>query len=428
MIIHVVKPGETLFSISEEYNLSGEYIQNINQLPNPNNLVVGQTIIIARPNIVHVVKHGDDLWSISKTYNVSVTTLLRNNPYLSSRLMVTGDIIVIEFEDVPIGTTKVNGYVYSNVNQTYLKSVLPYLTYVTIFTYGINGDGTLIGTDDTDIISAAKLMGTAPLMHLSTLDKNGIFSSDLASLILNSYELQDILIENILITLETKGYHGLDIDFEFVPASDRQNYVNFVAKLTNRLNIRGYIVIAALAPKTSSNQQGPSYVGHDYLGIGAAANYSFVMTYEWGYTYGPPMAVAPINKVREVLDYAITEIPADQILMGVPTYGYLWTLPYVKGESKATSLSNVMAVEIAAEYGAQIEYDETAQSPFYNFTDVNGTFCEVWFEDARSIEAKLKLIDEYGFAGAGYWNMDRPFPQNLMVLNLLYKILQVPLA
>ena len=77
MIIHVVKPGETLFSISEEYNLSGEYIQNINQLPNPNNLVVGQTIIIARPNIVHVVKHGDDLWSISKTYNVSVTTLLR---------------------------------------------------------------------------------------------------------------------------------------------------------------------------------------------------------------------------------------------------------------------------------------------------------------------------------------------------------------
>lgn len=428
MIIHVVKPGETLFYISEEYNLSGEYIQNINQLPNPNNLVVGQTIIIARPNIVHVVKHGDDLWSISKTYNVSVTTLLRNNPYLSSRLMVTGDIIVIEFEDVPIGTTKVNGYVYSNVNQTYLKSVLPYLTYVTIFTYGINDDGTLIGTDDTDIISAAKLMGTAPLMHLSTLDKNGIFSSDLASLILNSYELQDILIENILITLETKGYHGLDIDFEFVPASDRQNYVNFVAKLTNRLNIRGYIVIAALAPKTSSNQQGPSYVGHDYLGIGAAANYSFVMTYEWGYTYGPPMAVAPINKVREVLDYAITEIPADQILMGVPTYGYLWTLPYVKGESKATSLSNVMAVEIAAEYGAQIEYDETAQSPFYNFTDVNGTFCEVWFEDARSIEAKLKLIDEYGFAGAGYWNMDRPFPQNLMVLNLLYKILQVPLA
>ena len=428
MIIHVVKPGETLFSISEEYNLSGEYIQNINQLPNPNNLVVGQTIIIARPNIVHVVKHGDDLWSISKTYNVSVTTLLRNNPYLSSRLMVTGDIIVIEFEDVPIGTTKVNGYVYSNVNQTYLKSVLPYLTYVTIFTYGINDDGTLIGTDDTDIISAAKLMGTAPLMHLSTLDKNGIFSSDLASLILNSYELQDILIENILITLETKGYHGLDIDFEFVPASDRQNYVNFVAKLTNRLNIRGYIVIAALAPKTSSNQQGPSYVGHDYLGIGAAANYSFVMTYEWGYTYGPPMAVAPINKVREVLDYAITEIPADQILMGVPTYGYLWTLPYVKGESKATSLSNVMDVEIAAEYGAQIEYDETAQSPFYNFTDVNGTFCEVWFEDARSIEAKLKLIDEYGFAGAGYWNMDRPFPQNLMVLNLLYKILQVPLA
>ena len=47
---------------------------------------------------------------------------------------------------------------------------------------------------------------------------------------------------------------------------------------------------------------------------------------------------------------------------------------------------------------------------------------EVWFEDARSIRAKLALIPEYGLRGVGYWNLMRDFPQNWRVLNALYRI------
>ena len=150
------------------------------------------------------------------------------------------------------------------------------------------------------------------------------------------------------------------------------------------------------------------------------------MTYEWGYTYGPPMAVAPINNVKTVLDYAITEIPSEKILMGIPTYGYLWSLPYVRGETKATSLSNITATEIASAKNVNINFDSTAKSPYYYFTDDYGKESVVWFEDARSIEAKLNLVKEYKLLGVGYWNLDRPFPQNWLVLNALYNILQVP--
>ena len=147
-----------------------------------------------------------------------------------------------------------------------------------------------------------------------------------------------------------------------------------------------------------------------------------LMTYEWGYTYSPPMAVAPINSVRRVLDYAITRIPPDKIFMGIPNYGYDWPLPYEKGITRATSISNAEAVSIARRYGAEIMYDETVQSPYFNYTDENGIAHEVWFEDARSIEAKLKTALEYGFAGVSYWNLDRPFPQNWLVVNNLYNI------
>ena len=56
---------------------------------------------------------------------------------------------------------------------------------------------------------------------------------------------------------------------------------------------------------------------------------------KWGYAYGPPMAVAPMPQVRRVAEYALARIPAEKILLGVPNYGYDWTLPYVQGGPRA---------------------------------------------------------------------------------------------
>ena len=145
------------------------------------------------------------------------------------------------------------------------------------------------------------------------------------------------------------------------------------------------------------------------------------MTYEWGYTYGPPMAVAPIRNVRQVVDYALTEISPEKIYLGIPNYGYDWTLPFRQG-SRARSISNPEAVSIAADHYAAIRFDEAAKSPWFRYVDNSGQEHEVWFEDARSIRAKLELAQEYGLRGVSYWNLMRPFPQNWAVLNALYYI------
>ena len=134
------------------------------------------------------------------------------------------------------------------------------------------------------------------------------------------------------------------------------------------------------------------------------------------------MAVAPLPNVREVLDYAVTEIPTEKLLLGVPNYGYDWPLPFVQGTTKAQSISNQRAIELAIQYQIAIQYDQTAQSPYFQYTDSAGTVHEVWFEDARSMQAKLSLIAEYGLRGAGYWNLMRPFSQTWLTLVSLYNI------
>lgn len=135
-----------------------------------------------------------------------------------------------------------------------------------------------------------------------------------------------------------------------------------------------------------------------------------------GYTYGPPLPVAPLPNVRQVLEYALTEIPKEKIVLGVPNYGYSWPLPYERGVTKARLIGNVEANVIAAERGVEIQYDERYQSPFFYY-EIGGRRYEVWFEDVRSIYAKLQLAAEKDIHGVGYWNLMRPFQANWLLVN-----------
>lgn len=423
MDIHVVRPGESLSSIAAQYGVSLSRLMADNQLPNPGQLVTGQTIVIRYPAEVYTVRPGDTLTAIAAANGLTVRELLRHNPNLRGEdLIFPGQTLVLRYQGEKRGTLSVNGYAYPFIDKGLLQRELPFLTNLTPFTYGITPQGGLVDLDDAALIAAANSLDVAPLMHLSTLTEEGGFSNELASLVLNDMSVQDNLVEAVKENLQAKGYRGLDVDFEFVFAQDAEPYAAFIARLRRELAPLGYPVIVALAPKTSATQPGLLYEGHNYRTLSQAADQVLLMTYEWGYTYGPPMAVAPLPNVRRVVEYALTEMPAQKIWLGIPNYGYDWPLPFAEGVTRATSISNQYAVRLALRYGAEIQYDNFAQSPWFRYIDGQGREHEVWFEDARSIQAKLALIPEYGLYGAGYWNLMRPFPQNWLILDSEYNI------
>lgn len=370
---------------------------------------------------IYVVRPGDSLYAIARRYGVSVDTLVYDNQIANPAKLVVGQTLVIP-DGTPggaLGEIEVNAYAYPHIREDTLSETLPYLTYLTPFTWKTDADGALTPADGDRLLQAAYAANVAPLLSVANLRPEGGFSSDIAHAVLTNEAAQDTLIEGITDAVRREDYYGVVIDFEYIYGFDRDSYTQFLQRLADTLHPLGAPLAAALAPKTGADQEGLLYTAHDYPAIGKIVDFVIIMTYEWGYTYGPPMAVSPVDQIRRVLQYAVEAIPAGKILMGFSNYGYNWTLPWQQGTA-AAAIGNANAVSLAVANNAEILFDTTAQAPYFYYNDAEGRRHVVWFEDARSVKARLSLVSEFGLRGISWWTIDRLFRQGLLTQASLY--------
>lgn len=422
MVIYAVKPGDSVFAVARRYGMSPQAIIRDNGLVYPDTLTPGQTLVLMTDTVPHTVTGGQTLTGIARAYGVPLQAILEANPQITNPdLIYPGQVIRIPVPAPPRMPIYVNGYALPGIDGGVLAATLPHLTYLSVFSYQVRPDGTMAAPDDAALVASARRAGVAPMMVITNIGETGSFSSDLAHAVLTDAAVRRTLIDHILLTLRAKDYYGLNIDFEYVYPQDGAAYDAFLRTISAELRAAGYILATALAPKLSAGQPGLLYEAHHYPAHGIWADHVILMTYEWGYAYGPPMAVAPVDQVRLVLDYAVTAIPAGKILMGMPNYGYDWTLPYRRGTA-ARSRSNTAAVELAIRMGSVIEYNEASQAPYFYYTDDTGARHLVYFDDARSTRARLRLVRDYGLGGVSYWTVNQYFPQNWLVLESMYVV------
>lgn len=374
---------------------------------------------------IYVVKAGDSIDSVAAATNTAVQTLIWDNQLERPYRLAVGQALFVRGKEEERSKPYLYafGYAYPFINRDTLRNTLPHITDIYVFSYGFTEQGNLVppGSDDAWVIDEAWQAGVRPVLVLTPLGADGRFNNNLVTALVENPDVQERLLWEVGRTMQEKRYGGLDIDFEYVRAEDGEGFAAFVSLARQVMNLFGYEVSVALAPKTSADQRGVLYEGMNYRLLGEAANRVMLMTYEWGYTYGPPMAVAPINMVRRVVEYAVTEIPREKISLGIPNYGYDWPLPYERGVTKARTINNLEAVQIAVDHGVEIRFDETAMSPYFRYWQY-GIQHEVWFEDVRSIKAKFDLIKEYELSGAGYWQLMNYFRANWLMMEELFEV------
>lgn len=427
MQIHVVQTGESLSSIAAAYEITTASLASVNGLTPNDRLVTGQALVVPIIGSFYYVQEGDTLFSIGNKFGIDYKQLAKVNNIPVNQTLNIGQKLYIPPQLK--SSIEVNAYIepfgqeVSPNLQEDAQNASPFLTYLTPFSFQIQRDGSLREIPLDDLPQIARDNAASIILVVTNLEE-GQFSAELARDILSNEAIQDTLITNIINTARQINARDVHFDLEFIPPVFKEEYTDFLRKAKRRLQDAGLLMSVALAPKTSATQKGEWYEAHDYRAIGEIADFVVIMTYEWGYSAGPPLPVSPLPQVREVIEYALTEMPAQKILMGQNLYGYDWTLPFVEGGEYAKSLSPQQAIEIAKANRASIQYDETAQAPFIKYTDENNKEHIIWFEDARSIQAKFDLIKELDLRGISYWKLSFSFPQNWLLLQDNFNIIK----
>ena len=426
MDIYVVQVGDTIEKIANMYDITVERIIRDNELLNPDNLLVGQTIIILYPTKTHTVVEGDTLKTIAASNNITVSELLRNNPFISDQEYIyPGEELTISFNRSARFST--HGYINTFINRQTLRKTLPFLTYLSIFDYQVGENGEVLGNDDDiDIIQMAIEYGVIPLMHLSTITLLGEFNLELTFRLLNDEALQDILFENVISVLRDKGYYGIIISAQYITSGNQDVFYNYTKRFSERLRQEGYITLIAINPRVKSLNNIVLFEDIDYSRFSNIVYEIIFVQYTWGALELPPSPVISINNLDVFLNSIQPQVEMEKLSIGIAVLGYMWELPYVAGFSSSNILSRDNVFNLAINVEATIQFDQVSQTPFFIFENsISNTQYIVWYVYATTVDSLMKLLLEKGISSTGVWNVMSYFAQLWLVINSQYEIIKL---
>jgi len=228
--------------------------------------------------------------------------------------------------------------------------------------------------------------------------------------LLSNPERRANLINQLSNEVKKNNYDGVNIDFEFIPSGDTNNFTIFLRELRNSLE-PGKTLSAAVFARTASDNWA---TGYDYQAIGDIVDKLVLMTYDYSYKTSSPGPVAPLWWVDKVVDYMTVNahIPAEKLLLGMATYGYNWG-----SGSNATTVTWSKLNSIKNSYAVSEHFDNGSMSPYYTYTDGQGIYHQIWLENERSLSEKWNLARENNLGGISFWRIGNGFQD-------LYNLLQ----
>ncbi|WP_216828701.1 glycosyl hydrolase family 18 protein [Alkalihalobacterium elongatum] len=382
----------------------------IEEEPTPEPVPIDEQI----PTINHVVQSGDTLWILSRQYDTTVETIKALNR-LTSDVLLVGQVLLVPapkttepVKDEPVIEDPIKKelmnlgyytkYWHTDMNSyNSLTSFHSYLNSIAITSYDVTVKGTIEGFEASEAVVFAKENGVVPYVTIQNK-----FDPAMTHIILSNSTIRTTTVQNMLELVQTKGYNGLNLNFENMYASDRANFNEFVRELVTVFRAYNYPVIVSVPAKTGDFPTWAWSGTFEYRIIGELADYVQVMTYDQHGSWGTPGPVAGLNWVENVLKYATSEIPSEKILIGLPAYAYDWNLDQ-PANNRAITWRNVK--NLINTTNATIQWDNQAQSPFFNYTDANGHKHTVWFENEKSIALKTELVHKYNLGGVSTWRM-----------------------
>lgn len=262
------------------------------------------------------------------------------------------------------------------------------------------------GYDDPALVAAARSAGLSVMATVSNWSeaKKG-FDPAVPSAILRSRRKMRRHAAALAALCEKLGYDGVDLDWESLKAKERDHFSDFVEELAADLHAEGKRLAIAVSPKTSEPGGWSGAKAEDWQRLGAAVDQFKVMTYDYSGPWSPPGPIAPPDWMDAVLTFAESQVPAEKIMMGLPFYGYDWSV------GSAVGLDWADAQALIARYAPTVTRDPSGEETF-TYSDAMGVVHTVFFQDPLSIQEKIEVLTSRhpGIRGIAIWVLEREDP------------------
>lgn len=315
---------------------------------------------------------------------------------------------------VPTGSEKVIGFYaewYGNDTSSYddLVKHTNSIGIIAPFWGTLHGDGSVTdrgGNDHASVIKYAHNAKVTMLLMVNNANQNAP-EKGIHAVLMNS-SLRKTAIDNLEALIKNNGLDGVNIDFESVPANDRDNLTDFMRELSARLKPKGYIVSIDVFPK--HNEENDVSAAYDYASLAQYADKIILMTYDYHGSWNDPGSVADIRSVEKDLKYALALMPKSKVYLGIAGYGYDWSSKGVE------SLEYGTIQNLINRFSATIQWDDASKSPHFSYTGPDGVIHQVWYESSQSLKFKLNLVSNYDIAGIALWKLGEEDPDSWPII------------
>jgi len=229
-----------------------------------------------------------------------------------------------------------------------------------------------------------------------------------------STSAQNTLITNLVNAIQSRGAHGINIDFEGVPASQSANLTNFMINLSNALhaaNPNYQLSICLYAVDWSNVFDEPvlsqyvdffTIMGYDYYWTGSSQAGPNDPLYGFTDSYDRSLS-------RTVTYYRNAGIPANKLVLGLPYYGREWetvsnTIPSnTTGNNVFSRTYRVVKNNASGFYtAANAQYNQRSQTTAYIFQN-SGTWRQCWITEGYGMRRRFDLVNQRNLKGIGIW-------------------------
>ncbi len=370
----------------------------------------------------YIVQPGDTIYSIARKHGMTTRQLVSVNPGITERALVIGE--TVQLPPFPQGRPAIetNGYVYPDVDEAYLREVLPYLTYLSIIGGRITLSGHLVGVNNMQMIETARQFKVAPMLVVSNTSEDGLYSSALVHAVLGNPATRQMLISEIVAAVSENNYYGANIDFEFVTPENFPAYISFIQELEDMLHAQNhqmFIVVRIITILSQESALAQLLPAAEYETL---ADRFLIRTNEWACNVNLEAPV--LDLAQQAMDFSTELVPEWKLIIGVPNCCF-YSQPLAQPQTSPALLTIAEAERLAAQVGASFQMDSRTGTMYFSYTDTMGNETIVWCANRCTSQSILELVRIYGLGGVSFRTIE-DFPiTDYQSLNAMFNIRKV---